>query len=110
MITILVVGPSGTQLSAFAGSHPSVEILTAVETEDALERLARNRRIDAILLLPGAAALEIAETLREEDPAAPPIFAPASVGAIPGVGTLHADEPDRLLELVVQSLETARRL
>ena len=106
MITILVVGPSGTQLSAFAGSHPSVEILTAVETEDALEKLARNRRIDAVLLLPGAAALEIAETLREEDPAAPPLFAPASVGQLPGVRALPAVDSDRLLELLVEALES----
>jgi hypothetical protein len=104
VITILVVAPAGTRLSAFAASHPSVEILTAVETEDALEKLARNRRIDAVLLLPGAAALEIAETLREEDPAAPPLFAPASVGQLPGVRVLPAQDPERLLELLTQAL------
>jgi hypothetical protein len=104
VITILAVGPSGAQLSAFAGSHPSVEILTAVETEDALEKLARNRRIDALLLLPGAAALEIAETLREEDPAAPPLFAAASAGHVPGARVLRSEDPERLLELLTQAL------
>lgn len=107
MITILVVGPVGMDASAFAEGHPSVEILTAAGVEDTLEKLARNRRIDAVLFLPGEDAREVAETLREEDPAAPPLFAAASAGAIPGGRSLHADEPNRLLELVVQFLETA---
>jgi CheY-like chemotaxis protein len=104
VITILVVGASGAEPSSFAQSHPSVEILTAADADDALEKLARNRRIDAVLLMPGAAAVEAAETLREEDPAAPPIFAPAAVGSAPGVRRLSATTLEELLELLVRAL------
>jgi hypothetical protein len=105
VITILVVGPVGMEASAFAEGHPSVEILRAAGVEDTVEKLARNRRIDAVLFLPGADAREVAETLREEDPAAPPLFAAESAGAIPGARTLSADQPDRLLKLLVKTLE-----
>ena len=108
MITILVVGPSEPAPAEFADGHPSVEILTAGGADEALEKLARNRRIDAVLLLPGAAAQEVAEALREEDPAAPPVFAPASAGEIAGARSLAAEEPSRLLELVVRTLEPGR--
>ncbi|MEP6995512.1 MAG: hypothetical protein ABI968_13390 [Acidobacteriota bacterium] len=104
MITILVVGPSPAEPSEFAQSHPSVEILTAAGAEDALEKLARNRRIDAVLLLPGAAAAEIIATLREEDPGAPPVFAPDSMGPISGARPLRGDDSARLLDLLVDSL------
>ena len=53
MITILAVGPDAEALAAFGASHPSIEVVTAHGAEDALERLARNRRIDAVLLLDG---------------------------------------------------------
>ena len=104
VITILVVGPVGIETSAFAHRHPSVEILTAAGVEDTLERLARNRRIDAVLLLPGADAGEVAETLREEDPAAPPLFGAASAAHVPGVRVLPAVDPGRLLELLTEAL------
>ncbi len=54
MITILVVGAPAAEASRYAAGHPSVEILVAGGTEEALEKLARNRRIDAVLLLSGA--------------------------------------------------------
>jgi hypothetical protein len=107
MMTILVVGAPAAEASRYAEAHPSVEILAAAGTEDALEKLARNRRIDAVLLLPGSGAGELAAELAEEDPSAPPLFAPASAGDIPGVRALAAEDPDRLLELVVQALEPA---
>lgn len=106
MITILVVGPLAAEASAFAHGHASVEILTAAGVEDTLEKLARNRRIDAVLLLPGADAGEVAEILREEDPAAPPLFASASAAHVPGVRALSAEDPARLLELLTQALES----
>jgi hypothetical protein len=105
VITILVVGASTAQTSRYAAGHPSVEILAAGGTEEALEKLARNRRIDALLLLPGAAAAELTAVLAEEDPAAPPLFAPASAGRIPGVCLLAAEEPEKLVALVVEALE-----
>jgi len=105
MITILVVGPADSEPSAPAAGRPSVEILRAEGTEDALERLARNRRIDAVLLLEGAGAAELASTLAEEDPAAPPLFAPASLGAIPGVTHLAGEDVETLLDSIVRRLE-----
>ena len=108
MITVLVVGPPETNAAEFAEGHPSVEILAADGVDEALEKLARNRRIDAVLLLPGADAPSVAEALREEDPAAPPVFAPASAGSIAGARSLAAEEPLRLLELVVRTLEPGR--
>ena len=77
----------------------------AAGIEDALERLARNRRIDAILLLPEAECVAFARALREEDPGAPPLFAPESAGEIAGARSLPAKSPDELLGLVVRMLE-----
>jgi hypothetical protein len=108
MITILVLGPRGgsSEPDGYAASHPSVEILAAAGAEEALEKLARNRRIDAVLLLPGSEARDLASALAEEDPSAPPLFAPASMGELPpGVRTLSAEKPNALLQLVVQALE-----
>lgn len=107
MMTILVVGAPAAEASTYAEAHPSVEVLAASGNDEALEKLARNRRIDAVLLLPGSEAGALVAELAEEDPSAPPLFAPASVGEIPGVRTLAVDDPDRLLELVVEILESA---
>ena len=104
MITILAVGPPMAQISKFASSHPSVEVVTAGGTEEALEKLARNRRIDAVVLLPGAPAREIAEAIREEDPASPPLFASVQAGSIDGVHAAAAAEPESLIEFVVEHL------
>jgi hypothetical protein len=104
MITLLVVGPHDS-VAAFAEPDPSVEILIASDLEDALEKLARNRRVDAVLLLGSPAEAEaLARAIREEDPAGPPFFAPESAGPIPDVGRL----PDGPLPLL--AAEIARRL
>jgi hypothetical protein len=105
MITILVLGAphAGPETG---GGHPSVEILTAGTAEEALEKLARNRRIDAVLLLSGSEAAELASTLAEEDPSAPPLFAPASAGMVPGVLPLPDGDLARLLDEMVRRLET----
>jgi DNA-binding NarL/FixJ family response regulator len=104
MITILAIGPALAQISRFASGHPAVEIMTAGGTEEALEKLARNRRIDAVLLLPGAPAREIAEAIRQEDPASPPLFASVQAGSIDGVHTAGALEPEGLIEWVIEHL------
>jgi hypothetical protein len=107
MITILVLGAShgdAAPATASSAGDPSVEILSAAGAEEALEKLARNRRIDAVLLLPGSAARELADTLAEEDPSAPPLFAPASMGEIHGAITL----PDGDFAALLNELE--RRL
>jgi len=104
MITILVVAPR-ERLSAFAEPDPSVEVLAASDLEDALEKLARNRRVDAVLLVDGPAeAAALAREIRAEDPAGPPLFAPESAGPIPGAAAL----PDGPLERL--AAEIARRL
>jgi hypothetical protein len=104
MITILAVGPALPQISRFASSHPSVEIMTAGGVEEAIEKLARNRRIDAVLLLPGSPEREIAEAIREEDPASPPIFASDRAGSIDGVHAAPVAEPERLIEWAIEHL------
>ena len=103
MITILAVaGPAEHLEAAFAG-HPSVEVLTARDPEEALERLARNRRIDAVLLFGGARAAEAARLIREEDPGAPPLYAPRAAGAIPSVESLpDAPAPEMVAALAAR--------
>ncbi len=101
MITILVVGESAAQLAVFGSGHPSIEVVTASDAEDALDRLARNRRIDAVLLLSEAAASAAARLLREEDPGGPPLFAAC---AAPGVVKIEAASPERMLLDVLAKL------
>lgn len=101
-MTILAVGAEAEGLAAFGASHPSVEIVTADGAEDALERLARNRRIDAVLLLDREGAEAAAALIREEDPAAPPIYAAA--GGLPGVRTIGQAAPREMLERALRDL------
>ena len=107
MITVLVVGePEDVEeLDRVAARKPSIEVLHARDVEEALERLSRNRRIDAVLLLlaPDRAA-EVAEVLREEDPSSPPLFAPESGQPPPGVRGLPAATPEELLDAVTREL------
>ncbi len=104
MITILAVGDGAERLAGFGAKHPSIEVVTADGAEDALERLARNRRIDAVLILAGPEAGETARLVREEDPGAPPLFAPAAAGEIPGVRKIEGDSGAELLEALVAAL------
>lgn len=104
MITILVVAAPKADLTALAAQHPSVEILVSNDREDALEKLARNRRIDAVLLLTGDATDTVAAAIREEDPGSPPLYAPATAGDISGVRTLPAGSPGKLVALLVHAL------
>ena len=109
MITVLVVGPRdrAAELDAAATGSPSIELLHAAELEEALDRLARNRRIDAVLvLLESDAAREVARTVIEEDPAAPPMFVPEAVGEIAGVRVLPGRTGEELLESIVRELSS----
>lgn len=105
MITILVVSPAWESLSALAGADSSREVLFAAGPEDAVEKLARNRRIDAVLLLPSSEAAQTVRVIREELSPPPPLFAPASAG-LEGVEGLPGDEPERLLEGVARALDS----
>jgi CheY-like chemotaxis protein len=107
VITVLVVGSpeDAEELDRVAVQKPSLEVLHARDVEEALERLSRNRRIDAVLLLlPPDRAAEVAEVLREEDPSSPPLFAPESGPPPPGVRALSAATPEALLEAVTREL------
>ncbi len=104
MITILAVGAGAEPLAGFGAEHPSVEVVTADGAEEALEKLARNRRIDGVLILAGPDAAEIARLVREEDPGAPPLFAPAAAGEIPGVHPLSGESGRELLEALLAVL------
>lgn len=107
MITILVVGEpkDAAELDRVAAHKPSVELLHARDVEEALERLSRNRRIDAVLLLlPPDRARVVAAVVAEEDPGAPPLFAPGTPPPPPDVRPLLATTPETLLEAVVRQL------
>jgi hypothetical protein len=105
MISVLVVAAEGSNPEELAGRHPSVEVLTAHGVEDALEKLGRNRRIDAVLLLAGDANPAIVGAIREDNPAHPPVYLPAGQLAPRGAATLPAREPAELLDLLLRELE-----
>lgn len=105
MITVLVVSDPGRarDLDRAAARMPSLELLHASDVEGALDRLARNRRIDGVLLLLDyESASEIAKVVLEEDPGAPPLFVAGS--EVPGTRSLPAREPATLLESLERSL------
>jgi hypothetical protein len=104
VITILAVaGPAVHLESAFVG-NPSVEVLTAHDPEEALEKLARNRRIDAVLLF-GARAAEAASLIIDEDPGAPPLYAPLASGTIPSVHSLPDAAPEEMVATLAARLQ-----
>jgi hypothetical protein len=112
MITVLVVGPRerAQDLDAAAARNPSIELLHAAELEEALDRLARNRRIDAVLLLLEAErAAEIVELVLAEDPAAPPIFSAGTPPEIPGVRALGGSSARELLDSLAHELRADSR-
>jgi hypothetical protein len=104
MISILVVTQAGKEEEIPLAPHPSVEVLHARGLEDTLEKLGRNRRVDAVLLAAGCETSEIAEAVLEDNPAPPPLFT-AEPGAPPGVRLLVEPVASRLLERVVEQLE-----
>lgn len=107
MITVLVLGhrERALELEAAAARNPSMELLHAGDVEEAIDRLARNRRIDAVLVLLGPeAARDAARTLAEEDPAGPPLFVPATAGNVTGTRSLAGATPDELLDSIAREL------
>jgi hypothetical protein len=107
VITVLVVAEPGEAdpLDRAAAARPSLELLHAGDVEDALDRLSRNRRIDAVLLLLSSdRAAEAAALLREEDPSGPPLLAPAPPDPPAGVQPLTAETPEELLKALMRKL------
>ena len=77
MIHVLAVSSDGPRDLA---PPPSAEILWARSAEDAIERLARNRRIDAVLFFADATARETADLLAREGGVWPPLFQQGEAG------------------------------
>lgn len=106
MITVLIVSPPRPELEQVEGRDPSIEILFARDAEEAVEKLGRNRRIDAVLLLEEDPSATAAEVL-EDNPAAPPLFAPLENRAIQGVRPLPPASPPDLLARILVALSAS---
>ena len=104
MIHVLVALPAGGLATDFEGGRSSVEVLLARGAEEAVDRLARNRRVDAVLLAAGGENAAIAAAIREDSLAPPPLFVAASAEDLPGAGRLPSDSPLELLDLVAAAL------
>ncbi len=105
MISVLVVGGGKEDIEEMEARHPSVEVLAARGVEDALEKLGRNRRIDAVLLLSDDEAAIVA-AIEEDNPAHPPLFQPAGRKAAPGTRVLAATRPEELIGLLIEELRS----
>ena len=108
MYSILVVGTPEAGGAGLEGRLASVEVLRARGAEDAVEKLSRNRRIDAVLLLEETAATrETISAIRDEHPAPPPLFLPVPPGSpLPdGVRSLAPGPPSDLLARIVEQIE-----
>ncbi|MEP6767874.1 MAG: hypothetical protein ABJC61_04350 [Acidobacteriota bacterium] len=105
MFTILVIAPEAEGGGVELAANPSVEILRARDAEEGLEKLGRNRRVDAVLLLCGPANAEIAREIREDNPAPPPLFTTEGGGdAGPGSRRLPAASAARVLDVLIEQL------
>jgi hypothetical protein len=104
VLAVLVVGESA-QFDAAPEPGSSLEVLHARDAEEAVEKLGRNRRIDAVLILSPAQASATVAAIREDILAPPPIFLPAGAPAISGTRALAAEDPAGLLARVAQALE-----
>ena len=109
MISVLVLGASEAELAELEKADPSVEVLLAHGVDDALEKLGRNRRIDAVLIADGSnaeRAERIVEAIREDSPAHPPIFVPGEVGfEIPHTAVLTGRGSREMLSKLKDFLE-----
>lgn len=106
MIHVLVVGPP--ELSSLSTRRSSVEVLHSETPDDAVEKLARNRRIDAVLLLLGDGNAAVARAVREDVVPPPPLFTGAADPAVPGVRRLASTDPAEMLDLLRAALEAGR--
>jgi len=82
VISILIVLSTDDAAAPPQARYPSVEVLFARGVEEALEKLARNRRIDAVLMAAGIENREIEAAIREDEPAPPQIFRAFSAKAL----------------------------
>ena len=101
MISVLVVGAVGAEEEP----ESSVEVLHAATADEAIEKLGRNRRIDAVLVLAPDPA-EVVLAIAEDVVAPPPLFVAAEAPEVRGARRLDltAREPSRLLERIAAEL------
>jgi len=107
MYSILVVGSAERDAGELEGRLSSVEVLRARDAEDAVEKLGRNRRIDAVLRLQEeASSLETIAAIREDLPAPPPLFlaVPAGAAVPDGVRPLTPAPPGELLASLIAQI------
>ena len=104
MITILAVGQEASRVAEAATGHASVEVLVARDSDEALEKLARNRRIDAVLITDSNDLTEVADVIRDEDPASPPLYAASAIGSAVGVRSLAGESPRELIHELIEAL------
>jgi hypothetical protein len=102
VICVLVVGSEVPGSSPAV--NPAVEILLARDADQAVERLARNRRIDAVLLLCGRGNETVLASILAEEPAPPPFYAPAGPPPPKGVRALAAASLADLLSAIAADL------
>lgn len=104
MITVLVVGEE-KELEGLSSPKAALEVLRAHSGHEALEKLGRNRRIDAVLLLGTDGIPALVEAIREDNPAHPPIFLPRGRQAPPGARVLAGEGLLELLDLLSGEVE-----
>jgi hypothetical protein len=92
VIHLLVVDRDEAGLAA----PPSFEILRARSGEEAIEKLARNRRIDAVLFADDVTARETIELLERDAGGSPPLFRAGPCGI---QGVIGLDPEDLFREL-----------
>jgi hypothetical protein len=91
MLHVLAVDPEAPRPLPIP---PSIEVLWAHGPEDAAEKLARNRRIDAVLFFDDGIARATAELLAAEGGTPPPLFRSGESGA----AEMESLDPDALFE------------
>jgi hypothetical protein len=104
VIAVLAVGP---RIDSSFEPRSSIELLHARDAEDAVEKLGRNRRVDAVLVLEGAETSAVVMAIREDVVAPPPIFRARDASAAEGARALPAASADlsALLESLAAELE-----
>ena len=104
MIAVLAVGP---RLDPSIEPRSSIELLHARDADDAVEKLGRNRRVDAVLILEGAETAAVVAAIREDVLAPPPIFRSRDALPAEGIHALPAASADvsALLEALAAEIE-----
>jgi NaMN:DMB phosphoribosyltransferase len=105
MIHLLVVLPSGAEAEDLSGRRSSVEVLVAHGVDEAVDKIARNRRLDGVLLAGGAENAAIAAAIREDNLSPPPLFVSGEAEDLPGTRRLAAQGLPALLDLIAGQLQ-----